>query len=367
MQHTNSFQWNTTSLKNNTMQPQSGPTLLEWNIRVSIDVLISITSFVGNSLVLFVIYTRKKYQRTPFEILVANLSITDLLSISIYLTFSYFLKTTSNFTCKFGTSFYTCLLMLSMYLMTAIAMFRCRSILYPFKRRPSIKFTYCVTAGLWIFANAFISPVYVVTIWDRNTGSCIEIWPSQIYNRVYTISLFVVQYVIPLTIITASYIKIVSYLKQHKPPQIDCNKNHSLMLKRRRDIEVIKTSATIVTLYTVLTLPGQIAWISGVVFQNYEISMLILKFSTHLQLLHNCCNPFVYGTISREFRSQLTKAACDIINWIFRRNSVRTVAVHREQGYMNKSLEELEINDVILTSVQSKRSKQDDNPTHKAN
>lgn len=356
-QYNNSTEWNNTSQNNLTIPwpPPNGPTTLEWNIRVSIDVIISITSFIGNLLVLFVIYNWKKSQRTPFEILVAHLSIADLMQICIYLTFSYIVKTASNFTCKFGTTSYTSLVMLSMYLMTAIALFRCRSILYPFKRRPSIKLTYFTTAGLFILANAFITPVYVLITWDASIGYCIELWPSQIYNKVYTLALFVVQYVIPLALMTASYIKIVAHLKQHKVPQTDSNRKQFLMLKRKRDVEVIKISAAIVTLYTFLTLPNQIAWISQVVFQNYELSMIILKFSTHLHLVHNCCNPFVYGTISREFRSQLAKAACNIINCIFRRKSVRTVAVHsKERGHSNKSLDELDINTVVLISVNHK-------------
>lgn len=126
------------------------------------------------------------------------------------------------------------------------------------------------------------------------------------------------------------------------------------MLKRKRDMEIIKISATIVTLYTLLTLPNQIASISGMVFQNYELSILIFKFSTHLHLLHNCCNPFVYGMISRGFRSRMTKAACNITNAIFRRKLVRSEKVHsKELGYTNIYLDELDINSIVLKSVKN--------------
>jgi hypothetical protein len=241
----------------------------------------------------------------------------------------------------------------SVYTVTAIAFFRCRAILNPFKLKPSKRCIYGTIAGIWVLAHVSIIPLYIVM--TETKGKCQMIWSLQIYNKLYTVALTVFQYVIPVTIMAISYTKIVLYLKKHKIPQcgLDNNTTIQLTLTRKRDMEVIKISVIIVLLYTILTLPGQIAWISKVVFENDDAASILFKFTNELFLLHSCCNPFIYGTISREFRSQSVNVLRHIFCCICKRNRMRTVVVHKEQGQANNSFQELDMNMVVLTRIQS--------------
>ncbi|XP_031551987.1 neuropeptide Y receptor type 6-like [Actinia tenebrosa] len=332
-------------LVSNSNQSYSNPADLEWRGKLGIDITIFVVAVIGNLAVLVVIYTTRERRKTPFEILIANLSVADILSVLLYSTIQYFNIPLSKWYCKLVAPFFSSTQMVSVLTMTTIAIFRCRSIVYPFKTKPSMKLTYCTVAGLWLVANICLLPVYIVR--EQNQGRCEEIWPSELLNKVYTVSLFVVQYMIPLTIIAISYTKIILYLKRHKVSRCGLNSDRIKQLKmtRKRDLEVIKISFIIVLLYNISTLPGQIAWIVWIVFERYEMALVIFKFSYQLLLFHSCCNPFVYGTISREFRSRFVQVFWSIFCCICKMRKTKTVVLQTEQGHRNNACVDLEIID----------------------
>ncbi|XP_031551989.1 neuropeptide FF receptor 2-like [Actinia tenebrosa] len=332
----------------NSNQSYSNSNDLEWRDvewRLGIDITIFVVAVIGNLAVLVVIYATRERRKTPFEILIANLSVADILSVLLLFVYHFNIPRSKWF-CKLQGLFFSSTQMVSLLTMTTIAIFRCRSIVYPFKTKPSSKFTYCTVAGLWVVANICLMPVSLVMENVNGGLSCEEIWSSELLNKVYTVSLFVVQYMIPLTIMAISYTKIILYLKRNK---VQCGLNSDRInqhkMTRKRDMEVIKISLIIVLLYAISTLPNQIAWIDMIVFESYDMSSLIFEFSLQLLLLHSCCNPFVYGTISREYRSRFVQVFWSISCCFCKIRRTQTGVLQTEQGQRNNDcdLEMIEI------------------------
>ncbi|EEB10803.1 G-protein coupled receptor, putative [Pediculus humanus corporis] len=81
---------------------------------------------------------------------------------------------------------------------------------------------------IWIFSFALSFPLYFYTATEsfpRNPlnklifyDKCVEKWPSKIFHTAFTITLALVQFVIPVTVLTIIHLKISSYLKVHIKP-----------------------------------------------------------------------------------------------------------------------------------------------------
>ncbi|EDO40848.1 predicted protein, partial [Nematostella vectensis] len=189
----------------------------------------------------------------------------------------------------------------SMLTLTAMAAFRCKAIVNPFKAKFSNKTVYLTIVSLWVIAFVCVIPLYIVL--KVVDGQCLELWPSQSLNKAYTLALFVIEYVILMFVIIFSYTRIVFYLRRNKIPRTCLNESGRVSQKRRKDDqEVSKSLVVIVILYTILTLPHHLGWIFSEIFGLKDVAKVIFQFSGTLLLAHSCCNPFVYGSFARRFR-----------------------------------------------------------------
>ncbi|KAK3740933.1 hypothetical protein QZH41_006103 [Actinostola sp. cb2023] len=282
-------------------------TTLEWRVKLAVNIVISVVGFIGNLLVLLVLKRQKRKSIAPFEYFIGNLSIADLIMVVAYMIQEYFSIPGSTVYCKAFVPIISVAFTASMYTVTAIAIFREKAILNPLTFRPGRKAIYMTIAGIWIVGFVHIVPTYVAV--DVMDGECALLWPSPMMAKVYIIALFVGQYGIPLTTMTVCYTKIVLFLKRHKMPhcEMDTKNNLQMTRKRKQDKEVMKISVIIVVLYSVLSLPLQIFWLTLLVFGNPSMATIISLFADQLTLLHSCCNPLVYGSLSQKFRQRLVK------------------------------------------------------------
>lgn len=332
--------WEILSLVNEsaTNSTSSNGKSTDWvsKVKLGFNVLFLVVGVVSNLLVVLFNAKIKKTrgQASAYEYFISNLCVSEMAFISMTFIDIYHNLPLSLVYCKVVFPFLTMTLIVSMYTVAAIALFRCRAIVNPFKPKPSSKCIYLTIAGLWVFALIDVIPYAIVL--DIKNGSSVEVWPTQTLNKFYTIALFLVQYPLPLTILAVSYIKIVVFLKRHTIPQTGLS-IASHMARRKRDMEVLKMSVIIVLLYAILTLPLQISWIAYI-FNYTKLHGVVSQFSDQLLLLHSCCNPFVYGTISREFRSQAMSIMRNVCNSVFRKNTIETVVVYKE-GRVNIALQ----------------------------
>ena len=107
--------------------------------------------------------------------------------------------------------------------LVAIACDRFRAVVFPFVSRPSKSETRLIIALLWLIAFLFSLPSYgAMTVIsypeDPYTFYCIDIFSDDtekdvLYRRIYTITMYTVQALVPVLVISALYLKITATLK----------------------------------------------------------------------------------------------------------------------------------------------------------
>ena len=262
----------------------------------------------GNTLVLVVVIG-KRARRTVNDIFIMNLAVSDLLFICFLPLFIYEnlakQKVEKNVgLCKFITPTITTTYLLSIFTLTSMSVHRCQVIINPFKQELSQKQTAVWIAIIWLLSFLVILPLIIVNDIDlKNSALCSELWPSDQYRKSYTVALFVIQYVIPLFVIAISYIRIGLDLSRSSSKD-KLPKSQICRARRKENMQVIKTLATIVTLFALFMLPGQIAWLilDFGEAKHEQFAEAMKTYTLPVTIFHSCLNPLVYGTVTRQFR-----------------------------------------------------------------
>lgn len=146
-----------------------------------------------------------------------------------------------------------------------------------------------------------------------NSNRCIQQWPNQSLKKLYTVSLFIARFVIPLFIISFAYFRIAKDLARSPAPRFDFDENGQIKTRtaRRENVEVTKTLAAIVVLFVLCMLPFRLNTIV-MLFANEDQVLLaktIRRYTSILTIIHSCVNPIAYGTLTKNFRSWLARFA----------------------------------------------------------
>lgn len=284
-------------------------------------VLTFLLGSVGNVLVLLVI--RAKKHKNVNDLFIVNLAISDLLMISfvpVYFAKMFIKFQHSTAFCKTITPMATMTFFVSIFTLTSMAVHRCYVITNPFKPEMRRRKIVVWLIGLWVASFLAVLPLVIVAQGDFGT-ECDETWDFNSGVKVYTVCLFVLQYSLPLAIITVAYIRIAvdllnSSTERYGPAKAlnnnqGCEGNRVLCSSvRHEDIQVLKTVAVIVLVFAICILPVQLSWMMlhfGGEREKRISETVFMKFDFLLSIFHSCLNPLVYGTLTRRFRRGYVK------------------------------------------------------------
>ena len=304
---------------NNTIAQNEEESVLdtpEDKAQLCVYVLTFLLGSIGNVLVLLVI--RSKKNRTVNDLFIVNLAISDLLMIGFLPIYTAKILVTFRPTtafCKSISPLATMTFFVSVFTLTSMAIHRCYVITNPFKPEMQKWKIMVWLVGLWVASFLAVLPLVLVAQEGLPaTYDCSEKWPSFKARKAYTACLFLLQYSLPLAIITAAYIRIaVDLLKsstERYGPGRHLNstrrdKSAFLRLARKEDVQVLKTLAVIVLVFAICLLPVQLSWMMldfGGEKERRIALEVFFKFGVPLSILHSCLNPLVYGTLTRRFR-----------------------------------------------------------------
>ena len=279
----------------------------ERNFKIIFYCCLFVFGSIGNFLVVVVV--KEKRKRTINDYFILNLAIADLtflwFSVPFY-SYELFQPFTKNvFYCKVIWPMMSVTLSASIFTLTSMAVERCRGITNPLRPRIKLKATIVWIFLVWICAFVTILPLMIVARQEKD--ACVEDWPNNYFRQSYTAALFGMHYVIPLLIITITYLRIAFFLLRSRlPMRTSINSSGQLVrLKTRTEnVHIIQTLAVIVILFMACMLPNQIAWMLFD-FGGDSYNQLSHAFWTCAEALiyfHACVNPIVYGTLTRQFR-----------------------------------------------------------------
>ncbi|KAJ7339604.1 hypothetical protein OS493_006008 [Desmophyllum pertusum] len=140
--------------------------------------------------------------------------------------------------CKLIGPLMTATFNISIFTLTFMAVYRCRVIVNSLK--PEMRHRYVIMWIIVIWIAGFLLLLPLIIVAETGSGGCKENWePDQ--SRVYTVVLFTLQYVLPLTTIAGAYIMIgIEIRKAKERHDSNAQDRFALEARRKEDLQIIK-------------------------------------------------------------------------------------------------------------------------------
>uniref|UniRef100_A0A3P8ZKA9 G-protein coupled receptors family 1 profile domain-containing protein n=1 Tax=Esox lucius TaxID=8010 RepID=A0A3P8ZKA9_ESOLU len=263
---------------------------------------------LGNVGLVFII-GRQKELRNVTNILIANLSCSDILMCVVCLPVTVIYTLMDRWVlgealCKV-TPFVQCTsVTVSIFSLVLIALERHQLILHPTGWSPAAGHSYLAVGLTWLVASSPSTYHYHVI--------CMEKWPSERHRLAYTTSLLLFQYCLPLLLVLLCYLRIF------------------LRLRRRRDVversRKARGAQRINAMLAAIVAAFALCWLPLNVFNTiFDWHHQVLPACQHdavfsachlTAMASTCVNPVVYGFLNsnfqRELKTQLQRCHCGL-------------------------------------------------------
>ncbi|XP_028393036.1 neuropeptide FF receptor 2-like [Dendronephthya gigantea] len=279
------------------------------------EIIILVLGTIGNVLVVLVV-ARKQKMRTVTNYFILNLAISDLTvlisNIPVDLTTRFVKRWVfGKDTCKILKPLQTMGTIASILTLVAISLSRYHAIVYPFHQQMKLFHARIVLVLIWVISLAGITPYALACKYDPNKQDCIEDFTDiGMSTEAYTLTMFALQYVIPMIGMTYAYNRIGAELSNQQ-----CRECGTTMdPEYRRDTKkVVKMLSIVVAVFAVLDLPIHIVWIwidffngSKVVYYPYIQGLAIIMLYGN-----SFTNPLIYSICNEQFRTGFK----DLFGW----------------------------------------------------
>ncbi|XP_056418140.1 neuropeptide Y receptor type 2 isoform X2 [Hyla sarda] len=305
------------------------PELIDITKLISVQVIlilayssIILLGVIGNTLVIYVVI-KFKAMRTVTNYFIVNLAVSDLMVNTLCLPFTLVYTLLDEW--KFGTVL--CHLVtyaqglavqVSTVTLMVIALDRHRCIVYHLESKISTNICFVIIGITWSCSAVLASPLaifkeYSLIVFspDFQIQVCAEKWPVGrfSYSTIYSISMLLIQYILPLIIISFAYIRIWTKLKNHVSPGGGNDHYH----QRRR--KTTKMLVAVVVVFAVCWLPFhafQLASdIDSKVLDLNEYKLIYTIFHV-IAMCSTFANPILYGWMNNNYRTAfLTAFKCE--------------------------------------------------------
>ena len=291
-------------------------------------VVVAVLGVLGNSLV-FYLFGSKRVKMTPFNILLLNLSISDVLAdLSIWPYVFIDLRSLRGLSqsvadsmCVITMGQMTYWLAASAALLTlcVISVSRYLFIRYPMKAQSFKKShaLYIVTLFIWPISTIVIMPHFFSFHYNNQSSICERRWPDGINGRVYSGTTALLAYILPNCILTFTFIATRQRLWLTK----SSNLIQSPTSIRRRKAASMLLAALILAFFACWG-PFFIYWALSRTFKSIfpegpegeYMRMRIIVFVVFVSLCNTVADPIIYGLRGDDFRKSLRKLKNGILH-----------------------------------------------------
>ncbi|KAF1448447.1 Galanin receptor type 2, partial [Spheniscus demersus] len=272
--------------------------------------IIFLVGTVGNCLVLAVLLRNGQVKNTT-NLFILNLGVADLCFILFCVPFQATIYTLEGwvfgpFMCKAVHFFIYLTMYASSFTLATVSLDRYLAIRYPLHSRelrtPRNTLTaICFIWGLsFIFSGPYLS--YYQEFQLANLTVCHPIWEIS-QRKVMDICTFIFSYIIPVLILSLTYVRTIHYLWRSVDPLQDMSESKKAKRKVTRMIIIVAV------LFCLCWLPHHLV-ILCVWFGYFPLNhaTYVLRILSHLiSYANSCVNPIVYALVSKHFRKGFKK------------------------------------------------------------
>ncbi|KAK1164652.1 neuropeptide Y receptor type 4-2-like [Acipenser oxyrinchus oxyrinchus] len=284
---------------------------------------VMVVGLVGNICLICVI-AKQKEKANVTNILIANLSFSDIMVCAFCLPFTvvYTLMDYWIFgevLCKMMPFIQCMSVTVSILSLVLIALERHQLILNPAGWKPTVPQAYMAVVVIWMLACFTSLPFlafhiltdepykklsfFMASLADK--AVCTENWPSHQHKLIYTTWLLIFQYCAPLLFILVCYLRVYFRLRKRKD-MLDrmCEENRRMTHSKRINIMLV----SLVTAFSVCWLP--LNTFNTIADWNYEAVMychhdLIFSLCHLVAMASTCVNPVIYGFLNNNFKKEV--------------------------------------------------------------
>ena len=283
---------------------------VSWEWWQILQLILAIVGIIGNFVVLLVIF-RPGRKRSSTDTLIGALAVADFLT-SIFIIPHRQARTvpstlTAQVYCRIINSSVLMWISIcaSIFTLTTISIERLMAVRYPFKfqRIFSPKRTAIAIVLIWIFSiilNTFSFYVHFL-----KNSSCLVIFPSSQFQKFIGVSVFLVEYLIPIIVMVPAHILTVRTLQMRRKSLASGDKHDKkLLIAQRRVMEML---FIVVITFIICWTPDQFGFLVfnlGAVDFTHLYSPLYRAFVV-LAFVNSCANPFIYAARNTNFRKAI--------------------------------------------------------------
>lgn len=271
--------------------------------------VIFIISTTGNSLVCFVIL-RKRSMKSIVNYLILNLAIADLIFTCICIPFDIpvqqmdYVWPYGAFMCKIIYPLQTQTLFASVYTLVALSLTRYWAVVHPLKRQLTIERVKWVILIIWVISFLPVTPYVAMLRLNGTSFTCEEQWKDTTCRKVYTLSLFFLQYILPLAVISCAHVAIAMELQRRTTR--DKNFMRSIHIREAR--KVSRMLITVTVLFAACVLPNNILWLwldFGAADKHFVYFSEFLSFGNIIVFSNSALNPICYTMMSDAYKKEI--------------------------------------------------------------
>uniref|UniRef100_A0A8C5I030 Relaxin-3 receptor 1 n=1 Tax=Gouania willdenowi TaxID=441366 RepID=A0A8C5I030_GOUWI len=294
--------------------PADGSPLLRFLICVIYSVVCA-AGLIGNLLVLFLLRVREERRKSTVNFFVLNLAVTDL---QFVLTLPFWaVDTMLDFSWPFGNAMCKIILSVtvmnmyaSVFFLTAMSVTRYWSVASALKsssaHRPGTSSRW-VSLMIWTLATLATAPTSIFSTVTFVTGEklCLLRFPGgQYWLAVYHIQKIVVGFVLPMSIVSISYISLLRFIRRRTMKTSNSRRRSQVT----RSITIVVLSFFLcwmpnqaITLWSVLVKLNAAHWDKA----YYVVHTYVFPLTVCLAHTNSCLNPIIYCLMRQEFRNKL--------------------------------------------------------------
>ncbi|XP_071540429.1 neuropeptide Y receptor type 6-like isoform X2 [Panulirus ornatus] len=287
---------------------------------ITIYSLLITVGIVSNLIVAFVIGHRPEL-RTARNVYIINLTVSDVSMCLVCMPFTlvgllHKNWSLGNFICKLVPVLQCTNILVSTGTIVVIAADRYLTIVCVQRNKDARAYVPWSVAGIWLVSLVFPLPLFAYYFVEKVQikdyllyEKCVESWSSNVVKYTWTIMLIVMQYVIPILVLSFVHGRIQNYLSSHKMSQRDARRAQREIERNRRT--TILLTAIAVT-FAICWLPWHVVNLLAdfhyVGFKEPEYFYVVFGSCHAVAMSSACINPILYGWLNTNLRRELMQA-----------------------------------------------------------